>query len=635
MLAIPNKQAFTHWLFHDHTKEHAHGKKHTQSWKKTMCLTGVDYFSTLGYQPGIAALEAGVLAPIATLVLVAVTLFGALPMYNRVVAASPHGDGSISMLERLMPRWWSKLFVLVLIGFCMTSFIITVTLSAADAAEHIVKNPYAPESAEHYVVWITIALIAALGGVFLKGFKEAVGIAVILVTAYMTLNLVIVAAGVYHIYQNPQLLLDWQSKLFVSYDLQGVILVSLMLFPRLALGLSGFETGALVAPLVTGYPTDTEEHPVGRIHNTQKLLLGAAVIMSFMLIMGNFVTTVIIPAHEFMEGGEANGRALAYVAHMLLGSIFGTGYDVSTILILWFAGASAVAGLLYIIPRYLPRYGMAPEWAKATRPLTIVIIVICIVVTFAFDANVDAQGAAYATGVLALIFSAAVAVAIRAWQQNSAKWLYMSIAAIFAYTTFVNISEAQEGLEIAGYFIAFIVGTSLVSRIWRSTELRSGQIHLDAGSAQLINEISRGRKVSWIAHRPNGSTTESFRKKEMEIRSRHLLPADATLVFFEVVKSDPSEFKQDMYIRRLDVGEYIIVRTEYPSVSHGIAGFMFYLRDVTGKIPHMNMGWTHLHLVRQIFDFLVFGEGETVFFVREITRQHEPKDELRPLYHVA
>src|SRR5512139_1158480 len=384
-------------------------------WWQVMCLTGVDYFSTLGYQPGIAALAAGLLSPVATVVLVLVTLFGALPVYRRVAVESPHGQGSIAMLERLLSFWKGKLFVLVLLGFAGTDFLITMTLSAADATAHIVENPHFPEALHGHEVPITLALLALLGAVFLRGFTEAIGVAVALVASYLALNLVVVGVALWHVFASPSVVSDWTAALTQSHgSLASMVAVSVLVFPKLALGLSGFETGVAVMPHVQGSPGESETRPTGRIKGTQRLLATAAIIMSVFLITSSFVTTLLIPHEEFERGGEANGRALAYLAHEYLGNAFGTVYDVSTILILWFAGASAMAGMLNLIPRYLPRYGMAPEWAGAVRPLVVVLTAAAFLITWIFDADVDAQGGAYATGVLVLMVSAATAVTLAA-----------------------------------------------------------------------------------------------------------------------------------------------------------------------------------------------------------------------------
>ncbi len=354
---------------------------HQSAWWKVMCLTGVDYFSTLGYQPGIAYLAAGVLSPLATLVLVLLTLFGALPMYRRVAELSPHGQGSISLLEELLPRWRGKALVLCLLGFAATGFIITITLSAADATAHLIENPLTPRAFNHPIV-MTLVLLSALGAVFLKGFREAVGLAIPIVAVYLLLNVFVVGWGLYHLGLHPEVFPGWKAMALAQHGSVGrMVVVALLLFPHLALGLSGFETGVAVMPLVTGDPGDDPSHPKGRIRNGKKLLTTAALIMSVMLVGSSIVTTMLIPREAFQEGGQANGRALAYLAHEHLGGLFGTVYDLSTVSILWFAGASAMVGLLNLVPQYLPRYGMAPEWARANRPLVLIFTAITFVVT--------------------------------------------------------------------------------------------------------------------------------------------------------------------------------------------------------------------------------------------------------------
>ena len=440
-----------------------------------------------------------------------------------------------------------------MLGFAATSWIVTMTLSAADATAHIVENPLVPAALHGHEVAITLGLLALLGAVFLKGFTEAIGVAVGVVAIYLGLNIVVVVASLWEMASEPLLVTDWWAALTAQHGNPVMMFAAaLLLFPALALGLSGFETGVAVMPHVQGGPQDTEERPLGRIRGTKHLLTTAALIMSVFLITSSLITTLLIPPEEFEEGGQANGRALAYLAHEQLGEGFGTAYDAATIAILWFAGASALAGMLNLLPRYLPRYGMAPDWARAVRPMVLVLTVVAFVVTWIFDADVDAQGGAYATGVLALITSAAVAVTIAASRagQRRLSVSFGVVAAIFVYATAVNVVERPDGVTIAACFIAAILALSLVSRLGRSLELRVNEVRLDAKAELFVRDCAR-RKVRLVANEPDARDLAEYREKLWQISADHHLP-DEDIVFVEVTVRRPVRVRDDAGRARRD-----------------------------------------------------------------------------------
>jgi len=607
-------------------------------WWKVMCLTGVDYFSTLGYQPGIAALAAGSLAPIATLVLVALTLFGALPVYRRVAQESPHGQGSIAMLERLLSFWKGKLFVLVLLGFAATDFMITITLSAADAAAHVVENPHIPGFLHGQEIAITLALVAFLGAVFLRGFTEAIEVAVVLVGVYLALNLVVIGVAFVHVFEHLHVIGDWTSALSQEHgNPVMILLLALLVFPKLALGMSGFETGVAVMTHVDGGPGDTEENPVGRIRQTKRLLATAAVIMSGYLIASSLVTTWLIPEKEFEDGGEASGRALAFLAHQYLGDIFGSVYDVSTIAILWFAGASAMAGLLNLIPRYLPRYGMAPEWASAIRPLVLVLTAIAFLVTWIFKADVNAQGGAYATGVLVLFSSACVAVSLAARRagQRRLMWAFVVITVIFFYTTALNVFERPDGVKIGSCFIAAIVVLSVVSRLRRAFELRTTSVVLDAKAETFMRDCAR-RSIRLIANEPETRNRGEYRQKVDQIVDDNDLPDANDIIFVEVTITDPSDFESILEVHgEVMHGVYRVITLESSSVPNALAALLLHVRDVTGVRPHIYFEWTEGNPAANFLRFLLFGVGEVAPVTREVLRRAEPIPSRRPHLHAG
>lgn len=686
-----------------------------------MCLTGVDYYSTLGYIPSIAFENCGWLAPIAILGIIFVTLFGALPVYRWVAWACPSGQGSIGMVERMARKGWiAKFAVIVLLGFAATDFIITITLSAADAAAHITENPMFRTVLERsgelnvfqflpllgvllvgvalwggwrkgiafvgaligmYIavhiagmiphewqqMWITSAMIIALGIVFWIGFSEAIMIAVTLVVVYMTMNAIIIGSGLLYIFNHPELIDRWWTgvttgewhaihalPLGKSGNIFVILGTCLLLFPKLALGMSGFETGVAVMPLVKGNESDDPARPAGRIRNTGRLLATAAVIMSVFLLGSMIVVSMLIPPEAFEHGVEgaatAKDRALAYLAHGqtglpisgLFGTVFGTIYDASTTSILWFAGASALAGLLNLVPLYMPGAGMAPEWVKLHRPQVVLFTVIALIVTAIFRASVSAQADAYATGVLALMTSACWAVSLQAgaqWSEVAAGdtkgwWKWMSITSafrfitlLFVYTTGTVVYEKPVGMIIASVFIVATFIIAMVSRIVRSREIRHAGFRFISEAVETQwNNLVRNHTMILVPHRPDG---RSLIMKELEIRKSHRIPDETAIIFLESTVSDSSQFASSPLINIREAnGHIVIVATECTSVAHTIAAVT---ADLSNEQPmEVIFGWSDGGSWGHLFRFLFFGEGNVAVLVRELLVLAIPDEKKRP-----
>lgn len=618
------------WMRRDESLDPRYARKHgTHPWYLVIWLTGVDYFSTLGYQPGIALLAAGALSPIATAVLVAVTLLCALPIYVQVAGRSHAGLGSIAMLENLLPGWWGKFMVLVLLGFATTDFVITMTLSASDAARHATQNPYLHPLLGDANLRVTLVLLALLAAVFLKGFAEAIELATVVCIPYLLLNVVVLGRALIEVTSHPIALLNWQNALKMHGGWRQLAFGAMILFPRLALGLSGFETGVSVMPLIRGAESDaTEDHPRGRIRNTRKLLSTAALIMSVLLLVSSFVSVLLIPKEAYQEGGPASGRAIAYLAHEYLGNVFGSVYDLSTIPVLRFAGASAMAGPLHLVPRYLPRVGLAPEWVAYARPLVLLLFGFNVLITVIFRANVEAQGGAYATGVLVLMLSAAVAAAISLWKEHSYPLsIYCSgVVLVFGYTTVANVIERTDGIIIAGFFILFILIVSGVSRYWRAKELRvGGHRFADAESERLWNMIV-DKKVNMV---PIGSL-ELRARAARAAQLRRYYNVDGLLVFVHVrLLDNRSEFLSPLEITvREEAGQYLVEASQAVAKANALA----YLSELLHPAA-IYLGLSRQNLMRQSFRYFLPGEGETGLMVYTIL-QHlwevTPWEDERP-----
>jgi hypothetical protein len=681
-------------------------------WLWVTCLLGVDYFSTLAYQPSMTYQLAGRLGPLATVVVILVTLLGALPVYWYVAGKSPRGEGSIAMLERLVHGWRGKSLILVLLGFAATDFIMVKTISLADAAVHVLGNEYvlwqnsleflaerSKDSATQLVgsavtgfftkqLMVTL-LLGVLGFVFWfllrKGFnRNVLVLAVPLIAVYLLLNAVIIGCGLWYLANHTEVLTSWFDRIVqgdwgpqvrhetllspgagLLADWGLIVLFCLLLFPRLSLGLSGFELSLILMPQVEGSPLDHPDQPLHRIRNTRKVLVIAALLMSVFLLGSVLVTNLLIPEREFALGaggasegvsialqapeGKASNRALAYLAHggrlstdedslgPLFGAVFGTVYDICTILILTLAGTSVMTALGVLLPQFLLRFGMTTLGRAQRWGLVLMLLgLVNLAVTLYFRARVTDQRGAYATAVLVLFTTASSVTALDRGKQRERAgkripWLlnyFTWVAVLFLASTAAVIVRAPSGLLIGGAFIVVLFLTSVLSRSLRVNELRTlGFKFKDEHSKFLWDSLRLADFPVLVPHRPGRNPRDL---KEKQIRDHHQLNPDAEVVFLEMEIGDASDFTQDPLIEVFQEGRRFVIRaSRCVSVAHAIAAIALEMSRYS-KPPGLHFGWPDMDLMIASWSYLAFGEGNVPWRVRELIQLAEPDPAKRP-----
>jgi hypothetical protein len=667
-------------------------RPHTEAaWGGVLCVVALDYLSTLAYQPSIAFHAAGLLAPLATVVVVLVTLFAALPVYLYVAGRSPLGGGVVSLLERLIPGWRGKLLVVILLGFTATDFVFTRTFSASAAAEHLIHNPepHWQNALDHLAEWcgeygttidtpfkdwlsrhadkqLVVTLIVLLfssvpAALFFRGFTRGLlRLAIGVVVAYLALSAVILGCGIVHLSGHPEIVSNWWDRVLagdwqspgaphVPQTAGALTAAAFALFPKLALGLSGFELSMIVMPIVRGSPRDDPRSPAGRIRATRKMLIAVALLGSVALLASAAVTSLLVPPDAFSAEGGASYRALAYLAHggpithgepnaslgPLFGQAFGTVYDLSVVAILCLTGMSIGIGLRDHIPPYLHRLGMELNWAASWGTLVYLFVAIKFVVTVYFRADLEAQRFAYATAVLALLTAAAMACALDRWQTKARAptvrqfpWLFGAIALGFAAATSQAVWTQPAGLKIAGLFVVAIVTTSMVSRALRSTELRFHGFEYVGENSRFLWESLRTMDFPVLV--PHRSGQMSLADKEATIREYHRLPPEVPVVFVEVELGDPSGFDT---LPLLDVvredGRFVIQVERCTSIAHVLAAVALEMSKVSVP-PELHFGWSGERPLTANLHFVLFGHGNVPWMVYYLLGRAEPNPERRP-----
>jgi hypothetical protein len=206
---------------------------------------------------------------------------------------------------------------------------------------------------------------------------------------------------------------------------------------------------------------------------------------------------------------------------------------------------------------------------------------------------------------------------------------------VFVYALVINVIQRPDGIIIASFFIGTIIFTSLVSRVWRATELRAERIEIDETARRFIEEGASGDEIQVVANRRQAGDEHEYDLKEREQRKDNHIPADTPILFLEVDVDDPSEFEDVLEVRGVEIGSHRVLQAQSSTVPNAIAAFLLHLGDMTNKEPHCYFGWTQGNPIVYLFSYLLFGEGDIAPVTHEVLREVEPEAELRPIIHVG
>jgi hypothetical protein len=677
--------------------------QHQYAWWIVLCLLGLDYFSSLAYLPSIALMQAEglpvelrnthLLVPLAALGVALLTLLVALPVYLYIAGRSPHGEGAIGLLERRWPGWRGKLLVLVLVGFIGTDYIMTRSLSTADAAEHLTANPLFRAQSE---VWlrdpeaVRNALPAPLRGVFFEALSERLvvsvilaivsfgfyfwlvrsldrgflGFAVAIVLLFLAVNLLVLVPTWQYLLQHPEILRDWQQSLptllgDIRSNAGGTLaflgLIALVTFPPMAIGLSGFELALVSVPLVRGSASDTPEHPRGRIFNARLMMIAAAVLMSVLVLVSVSAVGLVVPLEGLKDsGGVVHHRAVSYLAHgsvlrsglsahdeiaPYFGTAFGTVYDLSAILILCLAGAAATVTLKDVVPGLLGKFGMEVTWTRRLGLITHLFNGLILVVTVVFRAKVEDLMWAYAASVLAVLWGASFGAAVdlreraRGWGMGWFAWVLASPFSLAALLFLVLLGmvalRGPAGLIIAGGFIVLVLLTGLLVRGWRGTDTRFEPFVF--ADPQSEDRFFKAVNHEYQVLIPDPIDQRTPLQVEQDVRQKAGLADNTPVIVLEIEMGHRGDLPGDQALLSMVErdGRETIRIRGSRSLPHTIASVALACSKV-GRPPDVHFGSRRDGPLDATMNYLLLGQADLPQMVRDLLTQAEPNEARRP-----